>query len=448
MLNIGFIFPSSEYLFDPFKGDPHTHFQILTVLESHFGNTVNLSLVDLRGIKKEFAIYHIHECDVYLYSVYTLDYNEQVSIVSKLRDRYPKSKHIAGGPHANVFHEECLKMFDAIILGDGEQSIIQAITDTVNLKLKKIYRETKSLDINLYPYPMRKYLPESAVAKRGLMSLKHKKDYEKLLSTTVIFSRGCMYSCAFCAMPHIKEYNSGIRFRAPELIEAEIEYLKREYNMAGINLLDEIGIPQIPKKAIPHLEAIGRTGIVWRGQCRVDGITPEIAKMVRDSGCVALGMGVESVSQKSLDMINKKIKVEKAKEAITLLKNNDIEVRIYMIIGLPGEPDDIVEQTWSFIKETGPDIVYLSLFAVRPGTEVYDNPEKFGIKHVSKDWDNTMHLFNRFDAETPKLTFEYNENTPWGKGFSNERIINNFIELQTRIKEFNLNTQYKDIDKG
>ena len=449
MLNIGFIFPSSEYLFDPFKGDPHTHFQILTVLESHFGNKHNLTLIDLRGIKKEFALYHIPECDVYLHSVYTLDYNEQLSIVKNLRDRYPKAKHIAGGPHVNVFQEECLKTFDALILGDGDETIIRVITDIMNLKLKKIYRhEGVPVNINKYHYPWRKYLPESAVAKRGLMALKNRKGLEKLLSTTVLFSRGCMHSCSFCSMPHIKVDNLGVRFRTPELIESEIEYLKRDYYMEGINLLDEIGIPVSRNKAIPHLEAIGRTGIVWRGQCRVDGITPETAEMARESGCIALGMGVESVSQRSLDMINKKMKVERAREAISLLKKNGIEARVYMIIGLPGEPEDIVEQTWSFIKETGPELVYLSLFAVRPGTDVYENPERYGIKSINKDWDNTMHLFNRFDDEMPKLTFEYKEQAPWGKGFNSERIINNFLELQSRIKELNLNTQYEDTEKS
>lgn len=47
MLKIGFIFPSSDYLYNPFKGDPHTHLQILTVLDVHFGSKVDLSLIDL-----------------------------------------------------------------------------------------------------------------------------------------------------------------------------------------------------------------------------------------------------------------------------------------------------------------------------------------------------------------------------------------------------------------
>ena len=50
--------PSSEYLHDPFKGDPHTQLYILTLLEEHFGTQVNPQLIDLRGVKKDFAHRH------------------------------------------------------------------------------------------------------------------------------------------------------------------------------------------------------------------------------------------------------------------------------------------------------------------------------------------------------------------------------------------------------
>lgn len=438
MLRIGFIFPSSDYLYDPFRGDPHTHLQILTVLDGYFGKRVDLSLIDLRGIKKEFAIYHIPECDVYLYSIYTLDFYEQVSILNNLRKRYPRAKHIAGGPHATVFSQECLKIFDSLVIGDGEESIKEVVNDIMHSSLRSIYRERDSIDINRYPYPLRRFLPESTVAREGLMTLKHKPGFEKMLSTTVIFSRGCPYGCYFCDIPQTKEYSPGIRYRSAKLVEEEIEYLKDQYQIQSVSLLDEIGIPLDRGKALSFLEAIGRTGIVWRGQCRVDGLTPETARLAGESGCVMMCLGVESISQQSLDIINKKIKVSQARDTIRLLKENGIESRIYMIIGLPGEPEDIVQRTWEFIEDTGPDLVYLSLFTVRPGTQVYNNPKKFGIKRVNTDWSRTMHMYGRYTEEVPRLTFEYEEHTPWGKGFSSERIINNYLELQTRLREHGL----------
>ncbi|MBF0332220.1 MAG: hypothetical protein HQL40_01065, partial [Alphaproteobacteria bacterium] len=251
-MHIGFVFPSSEYLFDPFRGDPHTHFQILTVLEAHFGDAVQLSLIDLRGIKREFAIRHIPECDVYLHSVYTLDWDEQVDVVGKLRRHYPKSIHIAGGPHASVYHQQTLEVFDALILGDGENSAIKAIEDLRAGKLEKIYRMPAPVDINSFPYPSRKWLPKAAIARRNMMNMRHSR-LENLIGTTAIFSRGCPGQCSFCAMPAVRgDGTPGLRYRDPKLIEAEIEYLKREYGIEGLNLLDEIGIPPNPRKAIPH----------------------------------------------------------------------------------------------------------------------------------------------------------------------------------------------------
>ena len=437
-LKIGFIFPSSDYLFDPFRGDPHTHFQILTVIEAALGNNVDLSLIDLRGIKKEFAVYHIHECDLFLHSVYTLDFQEQVAIVKKLRERYPQAQHIAGGPHATVFQEEAHGVFDSLIIGDGEESIIEAIKDHLQGALKKIYTQKNFIDINKYPIPSRKYLPEATIARKGLLTLKNKPGYDQIMSTTVNFSRGCPFNCAFCAMPQIRGMNPGIRFRSPELVEAEIEYLKSRYGIQGISLLDEIGFPMVREGAIARIEAIGRTGITWRGQCRVDGVTPELAKLARQAGCVTLCLGVESASQTALDAINKKITVRQARDAVKIIREAGIECRIYMIIGLPGEPENIVDLTWTFIQETGPDLVFLSLFTIRPGTEVYLNPEKFGIKKIFSDWENTMHMYSRYADEMPRLTFEYSEQTPWGKSFESQQIVGNYLELQEKLKQANM----------
>lgn len=442
MIGIGFINPSSEYLFDPFRGDPFTHFHLLTILEDAFGGKIDAMLIDLRGIKKEYATYHIPERDVYLHSVYTLDWEEQVSVVKALRKIYPEAKHIAGGPHAQAFPKESAEVFDSLILGEGETMIVRAVEDFMAGKLEKQYRQTKPVDINAYPHDRRHFLPVGTISRPNLMALRAKPEFKELLGTTVIFSRGCPYNCHFCAIRQARENFPGIRYRKPQHVAAELEYLKRDYGIQAVVLTDEICIPLKKDLALPHLETIGRAGVVWRGQCRVDGVTPEIAKLAKESGCVAMGMGVESVHQTSLDLINKRISIERSKQTIALFKENGIEVRVYMILGLPGEPPDIVEKTWSFIEETDPDLVVLSLFTIRPGTEVYNHPEKFGIRQVLGDPTKTMHMYGRYDSERPTLSFEYEPVTPWGKSFTGDQIVNNYLELQNRLKERNISNAY------
>ena len=82
----------------------------------------------------------------------------------------------------------------------------------------------------------------------------------------------------------------------------------------------------------------------------------------------------------------------------------------------------------------------LNLFCPLPGSDIAKNPESFGIKNVSPDWHEYRNLYARFDEnEQPKMWFEYNEITPWGKGMSNEKIIGNYSELQAILRERNLN---------
>ena len=106
-----------------------------------------------------------------------------------------------------------------------------------------------------------------------------------------------------------------------------------------------------------------------------------------------------------------------------------------MIIGLPGEEEDVVEKTWEFIKEVNPEQVMLSLLSVRPGTAMYNYPEKFGMEWVTHDWKKTMHLFSRYENEKPQLSFRYKKDAFWGKSLTNEQIVDNYLELQKRVKE-------------
>ena len=432
-MRIGFILPSSDYLYDPFRGDPHTHFQILTVLEDRFGADVELSLIDLRGVKREDARYHIGECEVYLYSLYTLDYAELVGIVRYLRERFHEAVHVAGGPHAVLYQEDTLRDWDTVLVGDGERIIVQVMEDLIGDRpMRNKYVEEEKVDINAYVYPRRTWLPASAVARKGLMKTKAMPEYWELLGTTVMFSRDCPYRCGFCA---IGGNSKPVRYRRPDLIEQEIMYLKGEYDVEGISLLDEIVVPGERDKAVAMLEAIGRCDVKWRGQTRVDRMTKEMARLMRETGCLTMSLGVESAVQECLDIVNKRIKVERSRDTIKMLKEEGIECRVYMMSGMPGEPEDVVERTINFWRETNPDVVTLSLFTVRPGTDCYVRPERYGIKRAA-GWQNMMNLQGRYEDETPKLSFEYEK----GKGFSQERIIDNFMRLQEKLEEWGMSS--------
>jgi radical SAM superfamily enzyme YgiQ (UPF0313 family) len=401
---------------------------LMTILEERFGDKVNLSLIDLRCVEPDSFMFHIPEKDIYMYSVATPDFNEIIGIVKELRTVYPKAKHIAGGAHVTLFPAECAEVFDAIVTGEGEESIVTVVNDLLSGWYNSEYHQNHPVDINDYPIPNRKWLPKKAVVDTGLLDGEH----SHLPGVAVLFSRGCPHKCSFCGGARLTY--GAVRFRSPEHIEQEIEYLKKEYGAKALALKDDNSIPTSVKWAKPLLEAIGRTDVKWRGQSRANGVHPDMVKLAKEAGCVDIALGIESASQEVLEGVNKTIDLEKAKDYIHLLRNTGIGVRLHFIIGLPNEPADIVERTLKFIDESQPSSVLLSYLCPLPGSELFDNPDKFGIRITTKDWDKYTLTAGRFDGkELPTFVFEY------VNGMSQKQIFDNYTRLQSILRERGLN---------
>ncbi len=439
MFSVGIIVPTWHYYANPFKLHPLNELYFATVIDSRFqGNGVCVEVIDLRQLRlqekeslQEQIFSGIPEHDIYLYWIAkTADYMEILYIVKQLRTKYPESRHAAGGTHADNFPEECKKYFDAVVSGPGEESFINIINDCRSDSLKKEYKSAWPLvQFNDYPFPRRHYLPDSSVINTVLFD-----KYDGVPGTSALFSRGCNFKCAYCV------YNvpDTIQRRSPSSVEDEIAYLKADYRIRGVNLRDEICIPMLRKVAVPFLEAMGHMDIIWRGQTRI-GIDYEILKLARESGCVELSLGIESASQQVMDIVKKRQSVREAREFISWCKVLGIKVKMCLIIGLPGEPPDIVPLTKSLINETRPDYVNISGFCPVPGSSIFDNYEEYGIKYIDNDWSKHAHLLFRFsDEEHFGLPFEYRDEWRWGKNFSRTEIMNNIKEIQHYCQELGM----------
>ncbi len=432
-MDIGFFITSSKQNYKPFRNQPLGSLHLLTIMEEEFGKDLELFLVDLRAINPSDAIYHVPEKDIFMYSLTTLDYPDAERLVKDIREVYPKAKHIAGGPHIEIFPERSLELFDAISLGEAEESVKRIIRDLYKSDLKRVYTSKEKIDLNDYPIASRKYLPKSAVSDEGMLG----GNFSDLKGSAVLFSWGCPFSCHFCSNLTFGK----ARFRSPELIIEEIEYLKSEYGVRALAIKDDNSLPVNKKIARSFLEAIAQTDIKWRGQSRANDIGLDTIKLAKESGCVEVAVGIESVSQKVLDIINKKIDFDAAKEFLKQLREEGINRRLLFILGLPGEPEDIADKTIEFIKETEPSSVLLSLLCPLPGSEIYNHPERFGIK-INRDipFDRYLTAFGRFDEnEKFEPVFEYNNITPFGKGKSMEKIMEDHKKVQSFLRDNGLN---------
>ena len=106
-MNTNFIIPSLFYWNQPFKQQPLTQLYLSTIIDENFqGKDVSIKITDLRAKPKEELSKYVSRDDVYFYSIASPDYAEVKQLVNDLREKYPDSKHIAGGAHVNIFPEE------------------------------------------------------------------------------------------------------------------------------------------------------------------------------------------------------------------------------------------------------------------------------------------------------------------------------------------------------
>ena len=123
-------------------------------------------------------------------------------------------------------------------------------------------------------------------------------------------------------------------------------------------------------------------------------------------------------------------------EFIDNSKKVGIKVKICLILGLPGEPKNIVDKTIKFLDDSEPDFASVSGFLPVPGSPIQRNYQNYDIKNIDTDWNKYGHLLNRFsNEEDVGLPFEYHENTRWGKSFSRKEITENIVKVQNWLRE-------------
>jgi radical SAM superfamily enzyme YgiQ (UPF0313 family) len=400
-----------------------------TILESQFPGA-EITIYDLRNTnKKNFdeEVQKIPEADFYLYWIMKSgDAIELYSVSKSLKVKFPKSKHIAGGTHIDMLPNESELVFDKIVIGPGEKSFMNAINEK-NLDNKRYLSDYKDYPFKDTPFPKRDFLPEKSVINNQMFE-----KYGSPKATMVYFSRGCFYRCSYCV------YNvpNSLQVKSKERMLEEINYLKEIYGVEAILLKDEIAIN--PKKELfqNQMDAIGQSNIIWRGQTTSIATLDQL-KLAKDTGCVELSVGVETIDEGVMKIINKQWQNQNTiRTFVENARKAGIKIKVCLIFGLPGEPRDIVEKTIKFLDSIHPDYVSLSGFCPLPGSPIYKNPELYSIKKIDNDWSKHAHLLYRFsDEEEVGIPFEYKENASWGKAFSRKEIRENIIRTQRWLED-------------
>jgi len=201
----------------------------------------------------------------------------------------------------------------------------------------------------------------------------------------IITSRGCPFSCTYCSSSRIvgKKY----RVRSPENILQEIEILCDKYRLKHLELIDDI-FTLDQKRAVKFSEMFRARKIDahWIASSRVDTISEETMKVMMRSGLEMLYFGVESGSQRILNLMNKGITLEKIQAMFKLTKKLGISSTGSFILGYPGETLGEMWETIKFCLKLSPDYAQFCVLTPYPGTPIYDDLKAKNLL-LTDDWD-------------------------------------------------------------
>jgi radical SAM superfamily enzyme YgiQ (UPF0313 family) len=177
-----------------------------------------------------------------------------------------------------------------------------------------------------------------------------------------------------------------MRYRSVEAVLDEMEYLVDKYRVESIMFCDEL-FTASKSYVMQFCEEFLKRQIdtEWSCLARVDSIDEEMVALMSRAGCIHMGFGIESGSQRILDEMNKGVTVEQAADAMRLAHRYFRTIRGSFIYGMPGENEESINETisWCASLRIKPGIYHLNPY---PGTKVYhDNfdkiMEKYGNEH-------------------------------------------------------------------
>jgi len=293
------------------------------------------------------------------------EYPSAVECLTRIRYANPKARVVIGGPHATLVPFDPWESgFDCTVVGDGENVASEAFFGTETI----IYAENLPLDE--YPIPDRTLVDLTSY---------HFRLHDRP-ATTVMGSRGCPWKCAFCCKNH-----TGVRLNSAERLIEEIGMLHDDFGYKAIAFPEDI-FTLNKQRTIEVCRFLKRKGIIWRCLVRADLVIKygaDFLDMMVDSGCIGVGMGIESGSDTILKNIHKSETTAQMREAITLLRSRGIFIKAFFIVGLPGESEETLAETEQFLQWAKFDDIDAKIFHPYPGSPIYANKDKYDI-----EWDS------------------------------------------------------------
>ncbi|HTS26114.1 MAG TPA: radical SAM protein [Bryobacteraceae bacterium] len=269
---------------------------------------------------------------------------------------------VMGGPHVTLLPEEAARHADVIFVGEAEGLWEEFLAGFPSGNYRRIYRQDTVRSL------------EGAPADHSLC---HRDDFT---SGILFATRGCPNRCDFCAVAAM--YRHGFRKRPVHEVAAEYASFDGKVvifwddNIAG----DRAYAIELFRALRPHRKW-------WSSQASVHaGRDDEFLETAARSGCKQLFIGLESISQRSVEGVHKGFnQVEEYARIVNRIHVHGIAVQAGIVFGFDQDTPEIFQDTLDFLEEVGVQNATFNILTPYPGTTLFRRLDEAG-RILTRDW--------------------------------------------------------------
>ncbi len=342
-------------------------------------------------------------------------------LLDSLKEKNPQIKTILTGIHPSALPERTLREEKTDFVGQGESfytilellKILKSGKEVENHQIKGLWYISNGKIVSYGWGETIKEPEELPTIAWDLIEMDKYRAHnwhcfgrlgERSPYAVIYTSLGCPYDCSYCNIRALYDGKSGIRFRDPQKVIEEIDFLVKRYKVKNIKFLDELfAINEDRVNLICDL-------IIERGYdlniwayARINTVNEKMLKKMKKAGINWLGFGIESGSQVIRAGVDK---LGFGQEAINKIVKMTQEIGIYVagnfIFGLPNDTLETMQETLDLAKELNCEMANFYTAMAYPGSRLYEEAQREGIK-LPDSWLG----FAQLNEETLPLPTKY-----------------------------------------
>ena len=340
-------------------------------------------------------------------------------VATALKKKAPNIKTIFGGLHPSALPEQTLReeAADFVCQGEGFYTILQLLEVLKSGKEPGAYQipgllytqngkaisnpRAPLVNPDELPFVAWDLLPMDKYRAHNWHCFDH---IDQRQPYAVMYTNlGCPFNCSYCNIHALYSGKPGIRFRNPEKVVEDIDFLVKNYKIRNLKIIDELfALRQSHVTHICDLIIQGGYDLNMWAYARVDTVNEPLLKKVKQAGINWLCYGFESASDIVRKGVGKKTEQDKIKRAIEMTRSAGIYILANFIFGLPDDNFETMQATLDMAKEFNFEYVNFYVAMAYPGSRLYEEAIKQGIK-LPKKW----HDYGQFAEEALPMPTKY-----------------------------------------